>query len=178
MAHAADEHAAPHVAHRRYAPTRLRAAILTVSDSRTPDSDESGALIEELLRAAGHEVARRAIVPDEEAALGARLDAWIAEDGLDLVLINGGTGVAPRDRTIEVVRDRLEKELPGFGELFRALSFRDIGASAMASRALAGTARSRVVFCMPGSPAAVRLALAELILPEAAHLVGQLRRQP
>jgi len=173
LAHAPDT---PHVAHRRYAPVSLHAAVLTVSDSRTPATDESGALIEELLRAAGHTVASRAIVPDDEGVVGARLEALAATPGIDLVLLNGGTGISPRDRTFEAVRGRLDIELPGFGELFRALSFKEIGAAAMASRAVAGTRGPALVFCMPGSPAAVRLALTELILPEAPHLVGQLRR--
>lgn len=151
-------------------------AILTVSDTRTAATDQSGDLMQELATAAGHTVLQRGLVPDDAA----QVQAWIRNHEknkkIDVVLINGGTGISTRDRTYEAVTELIERPLPGFGELFRALSFRQIGAAAMASRATAGIAGSTVIFCTPGSPAAVRLAMEELILPEAPHLVGELRR--
>jgi molybdenum cofactor biosynthesis protein B len=162
--------------HRAYAPEKVRACVLTVSDSRTPETDSSGSRIQQALEEAGHEVAVRAIVPDELEAIRARLREALDREDVDVALITGGTGVSPRDSTVEAVAPLLEKTLPGFGELFRALSFEEIGASSMLSRALAGTTGRTAVFVMPGSSGAVRTALERLILPELPHLIGQLRR--
>ena len=162
--------------HRRAAPAVLRAAILTVSDSRTAATDVSGDLLAEGLQAAGHEVTRRDLLPDEPEQVRAWLAATAARPDVDLVLINGGTGISRRDRTYEAVSALLQRTLPGFGELVRMLSFEEIGAAAMASRAVAGTIGDTVIFCTPGSPAAVKLAFERLILPEAGHLVGELRK--
>ena len=162
--------------HRAYAPRSVTAVVLTVSDSRAADTDTSGKLIEESLEAAGHRVRARAIVRDEPEAIRSELQHAIADEEIDCVLVSGGTGVAPRDRTVETIRPLLDKELPGFGELFRALSFEEVGPASMLSRALAGTAGRTAVFVMPGSTGAVRTALERLILPELAHLIGQLRR--
>ena len=151
------------------------AAVLTVSDTRTPETDRSGRAIAEALAAAGHRVAEQAIVRDEPSEIDARLHRWLARGGLDLVVATGGTGVAPRDGTVEVVERLLERRLPGFGELFRALSYREIGAAAMLSRATAGTVGRTAIFALPGSTAAVELAMRELVLPELRHLLGQLR---
>jgi molybdenum cofactor biosynthesis protein B len=129
----------------------------------------------ELLEKAGHAIARRDLLPDEPD----QVRRWVEDrsrEEIDLLLLNGGTGISRRDRTHEAVRALLERELPGFGELFRWLSYREIGSAAMASRALAGLVNGRVVFSMPGSPAAVRLAMEELILPEGPHLVAESRR--
>ncbi|MFQ5718838.1 MAG: molybdenum cofactor biosynthesis protein B [Acidobacteriota bacterium] len=166
----------PHHRHRAEGPQRLGVAILTVSDTRSAATDLSGDLMEELARAAGHHVHRRDLVPDDPAPLAACLTAAAADPGVDLILVNGGTGLAPRDRSVETVQKHLHRCLPGFGELFRALSFQEIGSAAMASRALAGVIGTTLIFCTPGSPAAVRLAMEKLILPEASHLVGQLRQ--
>jgi molybdenum cofactor biosynthesis protein B len=163
-------------AHRRSGPASLRAAILTVSDSRTAESDISGDLLAEGLAHDGHQVTLRDILPDEPEQVRAWLGAAATRADVDLILINGGTGISSRDRTYEAVSTLLERVLPGFGELFRQLSFQEIGAAAMASRAVAGTVGDKLVFCTPGSPAAVSLALQQLILPEAAHLVGELRK--
>lgn len=162
--------------HRRSGPVSLRVAILTVSDSRTAASDISGDLLARGLSAAGHQIALRDLLPDEPQQVRAWLARTTAGDAVDLILINGGTGISSRDRTYEAVSTVLERTLPGFGELFRHLSFLEIGAAAMASRAVAGTVGNKVVFCTPGSPAAVKLALERLILPEAGHLVGELRK--
>jgi len=162
--------------HRSYAPDSVCCQVLTVSDSRTPQDDRSGDLIQQLLSGAGHSIAGRAIVPDDPGAVSERVLAAIARPDVDAVLLTGGTGIAPRDSTVEAVEPLLDRRLDGFGELFRALSFQEIGAAAMLSRALAGTAGRTAIFLMPGSTAAVRLAVERLILPELAHLIGQLRR--
>lgn len=163
-------------AHRAYAPDSVACGVLTVSDSRDAASDSSGQQIQAALEQAGHRVARRALVRDEPEAIRAELLRAFADPDVDAVLVTGGTGVAPRDCTVETVEPLLDKQLPGFGELFRALSFQEIGAASMLSRALAGSAGRTAVFVMPGSTGAVRTALERLILPELAHLVGQLRR--
>ena len=169
-------HEAPH-AHRAYAPEKLRCAILTVSDSRDAKSDGSGDAIASALDAAGHAIALREIVRDDRAAIGEIVLTCIARPDVDAVLVTGGTGVSPRDQTIEAIEPLLERQLPGFGEIFRGLSFAEIGPAAMLSRALAGTAGRTAVFVMPGSRGAVKLALERLIVPELPHLVGQLRRK-
>lgn len=163
-------------AHRAYAPESVTAAVLTVSDSRTPDTDSSGQLISDLLQEAGHKVAERVIVPDEPEQIRKAVLRAIAAPEVDVALITGGTGVSPRDGTVETVEPLLHKVLPGFGELFRVLSFEEVGAASMLSRALGGTAGRTAIFVMPGSSGAVRTALQRLVLPELCHLVGQLRR--
>jgi molybdenum cofactor biosynthesis protein B len=150
--------------------------VLTVSDSRTLETDTSGKLIEERLLAAGHKVIERRIVPDESDAVREQLVRAVERPDVDAAIVTGGSGVARRDTTPEAVEPLLEKTLPGFGELFRMLSFQEVGAAAFLSRALAGTAGGTVVFVLPGSQAGVRLALDRLILPELTHIVGQLRR--
>ncbi|HMB54806.1 MAG TPA: MogA/MoaB family molybdenum cofactor biosynthesis protein [Thermoanaerobaculia bacterium] len=152
-------------------------ALVTVSDTRTPDDDVTGRRMRELVEAAGHAVAEQAIVRDEVAALRAAAEALLAADGVDVIVFAGGTGVAPRDVTVEALEPMFERPLPGFGELFRLLSHRQIGAAAMLSRATAGVAAGCALFALPGSPKAAELALSELILPEAAHLVAQARRR-
>ncbi len=155
-----------------------RCAVLTVSDTRTLETDGSGALIIDVLEKAGHAVTARGIVRDEPADIGAWLDAQLAAGKAQVILTTGGTGVAKRDSTIDVVRTRIESELEGFGELFRMLSYEEVGAAAMLSRATAGTARrsdgSRVlIFAMPGSRNAVETAMHKLIAPELSHLVWE-----
>lgn len=162
--------------HRAYAPEAVQCAVLTVSDSRTPDSDSAGDLIEERLVAAGHKVVERSLLPDEMDPVRAFVVRAIDRADVDALIVTGGSGIAPRDTTPEAVAPLLEKTLPGFGELFRSLSFQEVGPAAMLSRAVAGTAARTVVFVLPGSRGAVQLALERLILPELGHLVGQLRR--
>jgi len=156
--------------------TVLRFAVLTVSDSRDESSDRSGAKLVELVRAGGQEVTSRRIVPDEIEAIRAAACAAIDDAAIDVLLVTGGTGAAPRDVSPEAIEPLLEKLLPGFGEIFRSLSFERIGAAAMLSRASAGVVAGTAVFLLPGSPAALELAMERLILPEAAHLVAQARR--
>jgi molybdenum cofactor biosynthesis protein B len=160
-------------AHRRAAPGSLRAAVITVSDTRTLETDTGGGAVVELLEAAGHAVAAREIVPDERSAIADALARALARDDLRAVILTGGTGVAPRDVTPEAIAPLLEREIPGFGELFRMLSFEQIGSAALLSRAMAGTAAGVVVFALPGSRGAVELAMRRLILPELGHLAAE-----
>ena len=162
--------------HRAYAPDSVGCAVFTVSDSRTPETDSSGDLICQSLLAARHRALARAIVRDDVEAIREAVAGALQRDDVEAVIVTGGTGVSPRDVTPEAVEPLLDKVLAGFGELFRALSFEEIGAAAQLSRALAGTAGGTVVYVLPGSRAAVRLGLDKLILPELAHVVGQLRR--
>jgi molybdenum cofactor biosynthesis protein B len=164
-----------HEQHRREGPRTVRIFVVTASDTRGEADDTSGAFLLEAAAAAGHEVVGRRIVKDEGAALRAALDA-AAQAGAEVVVVNGGTGIAGRDRTYETVCGVLEKRLDGFGELFRMLSFAEVGAAAMLSRAVAGTWDGRVLFAVPGSTAAVRLAWEKLIAPELGHVVRELRK--
>ncbi len=147
-------------------------AVLTVSDTRTVDSDRSGQTICQLLTAAGHTILAYQIVPDEPTHI---VDYLQQASAVDAVIINGGTGIAPRDTTYDAIAALLDKPLPGFGELFRWLSYQEIGTRAMASRAIAGTYQAKLIFSLPGSTNAVTLAMQQLILPELPHLVRQLK---
>ncbi|MFC5401579.1 MogA/MoaB family molybdenum cofactor biosynthesis protein [Cohnella soli] len=162
--------------HRREAPRSVSCAVITVSDTRTPETDKSGRLIMELLEAHGHKVAHYEIVKDEYELLSEILAQAADNPHAEVVLLNGGTGIAARDTTYEAVRDRLCKEMPGFGELFRYLSYaEDIGSAAILSRAIAGTiGNATAVFSMPGSTGAVKLAMTRLILPELGHVMREL----
>ncbi len=157
-------------------PGDLRVALLTASDSRTRGDDEGGRVLRQLCAEAGFAVVDEALLREEPAILRAHVAALAASGTIDAVLVTGGTGIGPRDRTPEAVGGLFERRLEGFGELFRALSFAEIGAAAMLSRADAGVVGGALVFLLPGSPAAVRLAMEKLIVPELAHAVGQLRR--
>lgn len=166
--------------HRSYAPKTLRFGVVTVSDSRGHGDDASGRAIQELAEKAGHIVATRRLVPDEAEEIRATVRRLVDPKGgeaVDVVVLTGGTGFSPRDVTVEALEPLLERRVDGFGELFRLLSHRQVGAAAMLSRATAGLVGERVVFALPGSPKAVVLAMEELILPEAAHLLGQVRRR-
>jgi molybdenum cofactor biosynthesis protein B len=154
----------------------LRVALLTASDSRTAGDDEGGRLLKQLCVEAGFAVVDEALLREEPTILRAHVAALAASGSIDAVLVTGGTGIAPRDQTPEAVGGLFERRLEGFGELFRALSFSEIGPAAMLSRADAGVVGGALVFLLPGSPAAVRLAMQRLIVPELAHAVGQLRR--
>ena len=164
--------------HGRAAPRPAHCAIVTVSDTRGPREDRSGDLAARLLERAGHRVARRDWTRDEPAAIRRAVRAALAVRAVDAVILTGGTGVAPRDRTPEAVRPLLDRKLEGFGELFRARSFAEIGTAAWLSRAGAGVARGRLVVYLPGSPAAVKLALQAILLPEIHHLLLLLGRPP
>ena len=163
--------------HRKHGPRSVRCAVLTVSDSRTLETDGGGDLLVELLQGAGHAVVLRALHPDEPAVVRAAVEQAIASGGVDAVLTTGGTGLGARDSTYEAVEGLLDKQLPGFGELFRSLSYAEIGAAAMLSRATAGVCRGCIVTVLPGSPDAIRLAMTKLILPELGHMVGVAQRR-
>ncbi len=162
--------------HRREGLGALGLALITVSDTRSLADDRSGALTISLLEAAGHRVLSRSLVADEPARIEAAILAALAVPDCAAVLLTGGTGVSPRDGTPEVLARLWERELPGFGELFRWLSWQEIGPAAMLSRACAGQREGRLLVSLPGSPAAVRLALEGLLLPELGHLVAQLQK--
>lgn len=151
-------------------------ALLTVSDTRSERTDKGGELLATLVGAAGHRVASRGLVRDEIGEIRAEVKAALALPEVDVLLVTGGTGLAPRDLTVEAVTPLFEKEIPGFGELFRMLSFAEIGAAAMLSRATAGLVSGRAIFLLPGSPAAIELGLSRLVLPEIGHLLAQARR--
>jgi molybdenum cofactor biosynthesis protein B len=153
----------------------ITAAVVTVSDTRTPETDVNGQYLRGALEAAGHVVHSIRIVRDEPVEVAAALDELAAAD-IQIVLFNGGTGISQRDRTFDVLSGKLEKPLPGFGEIFRMLSYEQVGAAAILSRATAGVFRGKVVISTPGSPAAVRLAWEKLIEPELAHLAWEVVR--
>ena len=157
--------------HHEKAKTRVGCAVVTISDTRTADTDSSGAKIRELLAAEGHETVTYRIVPDEPSLLRDTLRLMLADPKVHAIFLTGGTGVAARDRTYETVRELLDKEIEGFGELFRAFSYQEIGPAAMLSRAIAGTLAGKVLFSMPGSTAAVELAMRKLALPELGHVL-------
>jgi molybdenum cofactor biosynthesis protein B len=151
----------------------VRCFVLTVSDTRVEATDTSGKAIAELLTAAGHEVAGRAIVKDEPADVARVVSDQLAAPNTQVIITTGGTGVTSRDSTYEAISGLIEKRLDGFGELFRMLSYHDIGPAAMLSRATAGMARGKVIASLPGSEGAVRLAMTRLLIPELGHLVQQ-----
>lgn len=173
MSHAEDAEPSSVGAHRREALARVPSVVITVSDTRTLADDTGGALLVELLEAAGHPIVGRALVPDDIDAIQHALDEAVMRDDVAAVFLTGGTGIAPRDVTPEAVRPVLDRVIPGFGELFRVLSYQEIGAAAQLSRALAGIVRGRLVAALPGSRAAIRLAMEKLLLPELGHLAGE-----
>ena len=156
----------------------VNCAVITVSDTRSPQTDKSGQVIGELLQDAGHTMGMYAIVKDEPELIQAQMETLALRLDLDAVIFNGGTGIAPRDTTYDAIASRLEKTLPGFGELFRWPSYQQIGSRAIASRAIAGVYQKKLFFSLPGSTNAVQLAMQKLILPELNHLVNQLRQAP
>ncbi len=162
--------------HKAHAPRSIGCVVLTISDTKTPETDSSGALIRELLGAAGHHVAGSAIVRDEPDQVQQVVRKATADPGVQAVILTGGTGLTARDSTFEAVEALLDKRLPGFGELFRMLSYQEIGPAAMLSRAQLGVYQRRIVVSLPGSPNACRLALEKLIIPELGHLVREATR--
>jgi len=162
--------------HRSEGPPVVRCAVITVSDTRTLETDIGGRTIIELLLAAGHEIADRQITRDDPAQIGRLLADIDSRTDIDAVLLTGGTGIGSRDQTFETVSGLLSKPLPGYGELFRMLSYEQVGSAAMLSRATGGLMGRKVLLTMPGSVAAVQLAMEKLILPELSHLVREARR--
>jgi molybdopterin adenylyltransferase len=162
--------------HRQASPQMVRCAVVTVSDTRTLATDRGGELLVTLLESAGHQPVRRDIVPDEPQRIHKLMEELVNATDVDAVLVTGGTGISARDQTFETISQMLTKTLPGYGELFRMLSYSDIGPAAMLSRAIGGVIGRVVVLTMPGSPAAVRLAMEKLIVPELGHLVYEARK--
>jgi molybdenum cofactor biosynthesis protein B len=160
--------------HRKTAVQGVRCYVLTISDTRTAETDTSGRAIAELLEAAGHVVAGHAILKDEPRAVRAAVEAQVGR--VDAVITTGGTGITSRDSTYEALESLLEKRLDGFGELFRSISYGEIGSAAMMTRATAGAARGTAIFMLPGSENAVRLGMTKLIVPELGHVIRELRR--
>jgi molybdenum cofactor biosynthesis protein B len=163
--------------HRAEAGTAPRWAVVTVSDTRTEATDLAGAQLVDRARRAGHEVTRRALVRDRVPEIRDAVRRALADGAVDAILVTGGTGFSPHDVTPEAIQPLFERELAGFGELFRTLSFEEVGAAAMLSRATAGVARGKAIFLLPGSPRALALAMDRLILPEIGHLLAQVRRR-
>ena len=162
--------------HKSHAPASVRCFVLTVSDTRTEANDTGGQAIRELLGTCGHVVTGHAIVRDEPDEVTLAVRTELANGHSQVIITTGGTGITSRDGTFEAIDRLLDKRLPGFGELFRMISFEEIGAAAMLSRATAGAAARKAIFVLPGSPDAVRLAMTKLILPELGHVVQQLSR--
>jgi len=167
---------ATHEEHKSQGPPSVRCAVITVSDTRTLETDTGGQAVITRLTAAGHTVVQREIIPDEPSRMRPLLESLAARDDLDAILLTGGTGISSRDQTFETVSSLLSKPLPGYGEVFRMLSFQEIGPAAILSRAVGGLIGRKVVLTMPGSPAAVRLAMEKIIVPELPHLVREARR--
>jgi molybdenum cofactor biosynthesis protein B len=165
-----------HLQHKATSPSSVRCYVLTISDTRKSTNDTSGLAIAELLEANGHDVSGRSIVRDDPDAIRSALQQQLDESTAQVIITTGGTGITSRDSTYEVVCNLLEKRLEGFGELFRMLSYQEIGPSAMLSRACAGTAQGKIIVSLPGSENAVRLAMNKLLLPEMGHLVRELSR--
>ena len=162
--------------HREASPERIRVAVLTISDTRTTETDTGGKIIVDSMQKAGHEVVYRAIVNDDAPQIKKSLEWLLTGAGMDAVITTGGTGISARDTTYEVVIRMLDKELDGFGELFRMLSYDEVGAAAILSRAVAGAVGSKFVACLPGSTNAVRLAMEKLLVPEITHVVFELNK--
>ena len=165
-----------HVEHQRQGPASVSCFVLTVSDTRTPETDTSGRVIRELLESAGHRVISSALVRDDPEQVTAMVRRQLADSATRVIITTGGTGITSRDGTFEAVDRLFEKRLTGFGELFRMLSFDEIGPAAMMSRAAAGTVGTKAIFVLPGSESAVRLAMTRLIVPELGHVAQQLSK--
>jgi len=163
--------------HKKEAPKKVNCKVITVSDTRTKETDKSGSLIMKMLEENSHSIHDYEIVTDDYEVIEEAIQKGCLEKEIDVVLINGGTGIARRDVTVEVVQGLLEKELTGFGEIFRMLSYlEDIGSAAILSRSIAGVAHGTAIFSMPGSSGAVKLAMEKLIIPEITHVVREIRK--
>lgn len=162
--------------HKEKAPRSVSCAVLTISDSRREEDDESGKLIRERLSQDGHRVVAYAILKNEAESIKKKIGELLQQGGLQVIITSGGTGVSHRDITVETISPILEKKLDGFGELFRSLSYHEIGTGSIMSRAVAGVAGGKVIICLPGSLAAVTLALDKIILPEMGHMVREASR--
>ena len=168
--------AATHKEHESQGPQSARCAVITVSDTRTLENDTGGQTVIDHLQAASHTIAHREIIPDEPTRMRLLLESLRQREDVDVILLTGGTGISSRDQTYETVSGVLDKALPGYGELFRMLSYQEIGPAAILSRAVGGLLGRKVLLTMPGSPAAVRLAMEKIIVPQIPHLMREARR--
>jgi molybdenum cofactor biosynthesis protein B len=166
-----------HHEHEKLATASLNVGVMTFSDTRDENSDKSGAILKDVLKAAGHKVVVYRIVHEDPELMRQALQEWLLLPDLDAVVTNGGTGLTARDNTVEVARSLFNKEMEGFGELFRWISFQQIGAAAMLSRACAGVVDDKMLICIPGSSKAVKLAAVRLIVPQLPHMLWEIRRQ-
>lgn len=166
-----------HHEHEKLADAFLKIGIMTFSDTRDELSDKSGAILREILETAGHEIVLYRVVREDTPTMSAALEEWLAVEKLDAIITTGGTGLTARDGTVEVARNFFSKELDGFGEIFRYISYRQIGAAAMLSRAVAGLAAGKMLVCLPGSSKAVKLAATQLLVPQLPHMVWEIKRQ-
>ena len=162
--------------HKQQAPQSVSCAVLTISDSRTEQDDESGRLLKEKLSQNGHRVIFYSILKNEAESIEKKIHELLGQEELQVIITSGGTGVSHRDITVETVSPILEKKLDGFGELFRFLTYQELGTASIMSRAIAGVARGKVIICLPGSPGAADLAMDRVILPEIGHLVREATR--
>ncbi|MEE9152029.1 MAG: molybdenum cofactor biosynthesis protein B [Thermoplasmata archaeon] len=162
--------------HKKHAHTTVNCAVITVSTSRTIDSDESGKSITNLLKNEGHHMVHHTLVKDDISEIRAALEDFLKNQNIQAIILNGGTGISKKDVTIEAIKPFLEKELTGFGELFRYLSYKEIGSPAILSRAMACVGKGKLIFCLPGSTNACKLAMEKLILPELGHMVYEFER--
>jgi molybdopterin adenylyltransferase len=165
-----------HEQHKAHAPHCVTCVVITCSDTRTSQTDTSGQLMMRLLKEHGHELAGYHVIKDDPAQIRSVIEEAAAHDAVQAILVNGGTGISKRDSTFEAVDGMLEKRLVGFGEIFRYLTYKDIGSPAIMTRATAGIFRGRIIFSTPGSEGAVRLAMESLILPEIGHIIQQLNK--
>ena len=162
--------------HKSHAPRSVDCAVLTVSDTRAEDTDESGAIIKSILEKNGHGIVYYKVLKDELETIRLEVHDLVLRDSVQAIIINGGTGISKRDITFEAISSILDKRLDGFGELFRYLSYKEIGTPAIMSRAIAGVKNGRIIICIPGSPNAVKLAINELVIPELGHMVWEASR--
>jgi molybdenum cofactor biosynthesis protein B len=162
--------------HKHTAPKKVNCAVVIISGSRTEQNDESGKLIMQTLKDNGHQVTSYDILRNDADSIRRKLDELLDNDGLQVIITSGGTGASRMDLTIETISPVLDKKLDGFGELFRFLTYQEIGTGSILSRAMAGVARGKVIICLPGSTAAVRLAVEQIVLPEIGHLVREASR--
>ncbi|MFC2011904.1 molybdenum cofactor biosynthesis protein B [Chloroflexota bacterium] len=165
-----------HQEHKEASPKSVNCAVLTFSDSRTEQTDESGKLLCQKLSENGHRVLAYAVLKDDSEAIRRKLDELLGQDELQVIITNGGTGIGRRDVAVETVSAFLEKTLDGFGELFRSLSYQEIGTASIMSRAVAGVAKGKVIICLPGSSGAARLAIDKIVLPEIGHMVREVSK--
>jgi molybdenum cofactor biosynthesis protein B len=162
--------------HKHASPQSAKCAVITTSDSRTATDDESGKYIKQRLMEAGNTITHYVILKNDAVIIGDEVKRLIEHSDVQVIITSGGTGLSKRDVTVNTIRALLEKELEGFGELFRTLSYQEIGAGAIMSRALAGVARTKIIICIPGSLGAVKLAVDKIIIPEIGHLVREATR--